>query len=524
MAEGTDSSSLLGALQAMQAQQARLAAEVKQIIARDGPDHAQDTDAAGSVQTKTTDATETRNGTAAPPRAAVASADDHPMTDAADKIAKGLSRRCYDDILTLVHDTFAASTSQQQELGFASRPTFLAELDAVLADVRSLRAPLSRIDDWLAAQKRAWLLDQLRDDVGVTALGAAHSGSRAAFRGQLTAAAFGDGATTATTATDAAKLLRTLLSDGDSAEASDLVQRLKTAATATERGSVYRDVVFPHGVPDVPAAQALAKRLAEGRVGLAQGLKEAVRELGGLDNDGDGDDTNSSNNSNNNTAQIEKHRKRLAELRRAKAAHEAQKLKKMKPVEVPYFLQEDTPCAACGRAADPQTSLFCTVCFLEVDSCLRADPTLWCSRACMAAAYPQHAATAHPCAAGDRCARARPEQGLARQEPRYCFCRECMRSFGIGTFYCTDRCAGRDFQRHREAVHLPHRALRADEHDDRADLSYSGRPGGTATSYTAADLAKHVLPVPEAFAGCQTKHPDWALKETPVAVVLPYAA
>ncbi len=61
--------------------------------------------------------------------------------------------------------------------------------------------------------------------------------------------------------------------------------------------------------------------------------------------------------------------------------------------------------------------------------------------------------------------------------------------------------------------------MRADTHDDGGDLSYSS---AAQVEYTAADIAKHLIAVEEAFAGCQKKHPDWALAERHVQLTLPW--
>ncbi|CAK7226655.1 hypothetical protein SCUCBS95973_006272, partial [Sporothrix curviconia] len=133
----------------------------------------------------------------------------------------------------------------------------------------------------------------------------------------------------------------------------------------------------------------------------------------------------------------------------------------------------------------------------------------------------RHLAANHACAAGDRCCRAKPEADVARDEPRYYFCRECVLSFSISTVYCNDRCAARDFRRHREKVHLPNREIRAEQRDDTSDLVYSSF---NKASYRAADIAKHLLSIRDALGSCQKKHPDWDLAETKVKITLPWSA
>ncbi|KIH90483.1 hypothetical protein SPBR_00549 [Sporothrix brasiliensis 5110] len=502
----TDSfeSNLLRLLQAMQEQKDTFTAEAKRIADHCHSEHAGD----GTAATNGTNNKATQGGdvemTDAPSKEATIA------TPATTNSAKAFfCRPCYNDFLTMIYQTYASPAQPQW---YATQQTsFVAEVGRLLDDVRNLRAPLSSVDNWINARKQAWLRSQLRDAVAVQTLAESLDAEKAAFHAQL-----------ADPTIQLDVLLHAVMTTAGNqvngererivADVQTATKKLQQASTdSNEKSTIYRDNLFPGGVPDLPAVRAIEKKLLDGTVGLDGGLGDVLREVyGGEDEDA-------------RAAKIQKHQKRLAELKRAKAAHEAQKLKKMKPVDVPYFLQDDTPCATCGKAADPQKSPFCEVCFLEVDYCLRENQTVWCSTTCMKDDYAAHLAANHACAAGDRCTRAKPpgDSSATRQEPRYYFCRECVLSFSIGTVYCSERCAGRDFQPHREKVHLPNREMRADSRDDRGELSYSS---ARKVAYTAADIGKHVLSLDEALASCQKKHPDWDLATTKVNLTLPWTA
>lgn len=369
MTHGFDSG-LLRLLQAAQEQKSTFAAELKRIADRCYAEHV------------TTTASETT-------KAAIRDDDvDTEMTDAdvqsTEVEGKGIlitdkaktsdfyCRTCYDDILTLVHHTYASPA--QPQWYDAQKTTFLAELDRRLESVRALRAPLDVVDEWITAQFHAWLRNQLQDAVALQTLMENWDADKETFQ-----ACMADSALTVP------ELLREIIAkagsfvNGDQvrvvADAETAAKNLQDTSSTAKKSAIFLGSLYPDGVPDLPAVRAIEKQLLDGTMGLEEGMSELVRDIY------DGEDEGAL------AAKTEKHRKRLAEMRRAKAAHEAQKLKKMKPVDVPYFLQDDTSCAACRKASDPQKSPFCMVCFLEVDYCLRQNQTVWCTTTCMKENY-----------------------------------------------------------------------------------------------------------------------------------------
>lgn len=92
----------------------------------------------------------------------------------------------------------------------------------------------------------------------------------------------------------------------------------------------------------------------------------------------------------------EMHKKRIEDLKRARAAHELQKSRKasgrkdsnQKP-QPPDEMYDQPPCTACGRELDLQDYVACPVCQILVDSGVRSKPTVFCSMACFSGEHGQ---------------------------------------------------------------------------------------------------------------------------------------
>ena len=401
MANGVETT-LLEQLRAMQAQKTAFDSEAKRLVGRCLSEHAGsatggETKANGNSGSETKDngedvdmldapgeleASTSAKATAAAPSRPPSATQPPPSTDETcndndAEQSRFLCRPCFNDLTSLIHNTYAAPSSaipSKKTFWYADKQqdTFLSKLDRILDDVRDLRTPLQHVDEWIATQKRVWLHNQLQAAAALQALGNTSVEGKSAFQ-TLLADPNGDlSRLLGAVADKAGEDKERILSDAKAAVKKLLQQ---TPNAGSEQGVVYRDNLFPSGVPDLPEARAIEKKMLDGKVGLDQGLSEVLRDIVGDDDD------------DSRAAKIEKHRKRLAELRRAKAAHEAQKLKKMTQTDVPYFLQDEATCATCSKACDPQKSPFCNICFLEVDYCLRENQTVWCSNACMKRNY-----------------------------------------------------------------------------------------------------------------------------------------
>lgn len=282
-------------------------------------------------------------------------------------------RPCYNDLIDLMRDSYAASTQAYWQ--GAQQTALLAELERFRNEARELRTPMTAAEEHIQAQTKEWLQEQLKNSAAVQMLAHQADASIPSLQSLLSDPTSQPN-DLVLSISDNAKSVVNGESEKVFADIETATKKLQQSiADPNTKSTIYREILFPSGVPDVPAVRAVEKKIADGTVGLDQGLGEMIRDVyGGEDEDA-------------RAAKIEKHTKRLAELKRAKAAHEAQKAKKMKPVDVPSFLQGDASCATCGKSSDPQKSPFCELCFLEFDYCLRDNQTVWCSSECMKKGY-----------------------------------------------------------------------------------------------------------------------------------------
>lgn len=87
-------------------------------------------------------------------------------------------------------------------------------------------------------------------------------------------------------------------------------------------------------------------------------------------------------------------------------------------------------------------------------------------------------------------------------EPLVVFCRECVEHLGQASIFCTVRCYGVNFQRHRERVHIPERERRKHEMDDKGQLELDP---DDETQYSARNIEDHIIHLRDAIAGWQQR-------------------
>lgn len=75
-------------------------------------------------------------------------------------------------------------------------------------------------------------------------------------------------------------------------------------------------------------------------------------------------------------------------------------------------------------------------------------------------------------------------------------CRECVGSLETPSVFCSARCAGINFQAHREQVHLPLRKKLGSVVDDSNKLVYDDE---AQSKYHAADIMEYLVPLAEAL-------------------------
>ncbi|KAM7205621.1 hypothetical protein V8F33_000947 [Rhypophila sp. PSN 637] len=222
--------------------------------------------------------------------------------------------------------------------------------------------------------------------------------------------------------------------------------------------------------------------------------------------------------------QAEKLKGRLADLKRARAAHELEKKKKAKTLansvknSVPDELYNLPPCAAaCGQTPSTEEFPCCIVCDILVTNGVQEQRTVYCSSECREKAYDDHVEATHACSAGDNCIQLQEQdedaiteddsfpEGMSSSTAH--FCSECLTSLKQPTLWCSAECAAHDFQQHRENVHLPERKkLKLDVAADKDQLVYDEQTGDKESSYLspkktyhAKDIKSHLISFDEAL-------------------------
>lgn len=284
--------------------------------------------------------------------------------------------QCYGAVLEAFRAHYAGATSdgQQpwQQKWSTSRSQFLSELNALIDSAKEYQIPPSAIDDRVRAERSWWYTERVR--VSLLRLMVEDPASRDAVLEKL------EDLPTETDPVTLAREVADILAKGRFAEGdgteTDLLEQLTAADTdPTKSGDVLlTDALFKNGDGTVPEdhqkyldmllLQGLSMEQVVDRI-----LDERQTAIGARE-------------------QTDKLDQRLDELRRARAAHEAQKTRKAQRREslaqqkLPDELYELPNCAVCGDAPRAEDYLTCSVCAILAAAGARAGPTVFCSERC----------------------------------------------------------------------------------------------------------------------------------------------
>jgi hypothetical protein len=91
-------------------------------------------------------------------------------------------------------------------------------------------------------------------------------------------------------------------------------------------------------------------------------------------------------------------------------------------------------------------------------------------------------------------------------------CQECIEDFDRSSIYCSSRCAAKDFQQHREAVHLPARENRSS--DTNADAKFLVYENEQKDKYHADEIENFVWTLEDVLERrFKNKNPDLKILE-----------
>ncbi|GAB1312184.1 hypothetical protein MFIFM68171_02394 [Madurella fahalii] len=402
---------------------------------------------------------------------------------------------CYASLLEAVRSYYLASTSPEW---FTPRRAFLAALDDMFAQAKEYQLAPSAIDARVREERGRWYAEQVRGRL-MRLLAVVDFAGREAVAARLEELASpspppsGDPARLATEIAgvlEEAGLLEPASERGGEA-GRGIAEMVLNASDEAARAAVLTDLLFaPPPPPPPPPPEGEADQQTYLDMLVDQGLTveqvvdrivEKRQQVAGT------------------KGQIAALSQRLDELRRARAAYELQKRRResLAQQRVPDEVYELPACVVCG--AEPMTRDFfnCTVCAILAGRGVREQQTVFCSRKCEEKGHASHAET-HTCSSASRCIQLRQkpqtEGDTHMQEPSpgpggLVFCTECLTSLRQPTMWCSLACAGDDFQRHREEVHLPERKKLSLDVDDEGQLKYSDLPGdGSERRYRAKDI------------------------------------
>ncbi|KAK3331050.1 hypothetical protein B0H66DRAFT_86454 [Apodospora peruviana] len=396
---------------------------------------------------------------------------------------------CYEKVLEATRSRYRRSSTAHQEW-FTTRRVFLQELDAMFADAKEYQLDPSKIDARVREERSRWYAENVR--ASLLRLMVEDPAGREAVFEKLEEPP-----------SDLAGLpkdITDILSKGlhPAVGVADVPDRLAAAKDSDSRVRLLKEAFFGNGDDEANLPEDHQKYFEMLKHGLSMEqvvdriLEDRQASIGARE-------------------QTEKLKRRLKELNAARAAHELQKSRKARnkasfaDQRVPEELYNIPPCAVCREVPNPQEFLCCQICAVLVGRGVQDQQHVYCTPECEGKGHSTHADT-HTCASGDDCIELQYEDDTMENDgmpsnsgDKTNFCVECLSSFKLPTQWCSLACAGKDFQHHREAVHLPWRKKLGLDGEVADRLSYDSVAEGdsttesTARRYHAKDIAAETI-------------------------------
>ncbi|KAI0399258.1 hypothetical protein F4802DRAFT_611025 [Xylaria palmicola] len=376
---------------------------------------------------------------------------------------------------------------------FSGRRAFLLELDGLFAKARHHKVDFKTIEQRIADEKKEWFRDKVRN-LGL------HSATRSLAEARTLQQKLND---RSILADQLLSELRDCLDVDAKLREEDVfdtfAKQVKTAQAPAARAHAYVNALFqPERDPSGAAkSQKYMDMIGDGKP-VAEVINTMARDRQSAKVDLD---------------QKQKLHKKLEELRRARAAHELAKnkrdrIRQEKARVASSAADTQPPCSVCSKTVDQRTFLACSLCQLLADYYKLLDqPTLFCSDKCHEEGYDTHVAASHECWSGPDCLNmtdvdTQMDTRMIIDEPPLVFCRECVEILGQTSVFCSVRCFDRNFQRHRERVHLPEREKGKHEIDDKDELETHPNDD---TKYWAKHAEAHVISLQQAITDWQQR-------------------
>ncbi|KAI0130113.1 hypothetical protein BJ170DRAFT_301029 [Xylariales sp. AK1849] len=389
---------------------------------------------------------------------------------------------CWSRLLNRMRDRYLNSATKEW---FSGRRLFLQDLDALFSQAHEHKTDLKTIEERITEEKKEWFRDKVRN-LSLT------SAARDAAEARALQQKLND---RSIPADRLASELRDAFSDGaviNEEALNTFLDRLTAAKSPQARSEAYIEMFFQPGHDPVGATKS-QKYIEMVRIGtpITEVVNTMVR------------DRQSNQGSQDRKQALQK---KVEELRRAKAAHEADKAKKAKQrqekLNAAAAAEERhnyPPCSVCAKAIDIQNFSSCPVCLVlsERYRILDDRPVVFCSTECDEKGMYAHIEESHTCASGQDCINIQDEDVSMDEGSNVLgFCQECVIDLEIESLFCSIQCLDRNFQRHREEVHIPKRDHAGQIGDDEQDLEYESED---KSRYRARKIEDHFIVLEDAL-------------------------
>lgn len=281
-------------------------------------------------------------------------------------------RECYGKVIDRMRSRYSDPRAAENEFSATAEPT-RKELDELFAAAKEYKVDLADIDRRAQEERKRSYTHQVKASPSIL------KSLEELLDGKELFASIG--VTDATFEQVVAELREALGGSGvlngeaGAVGAEKALQRLMEAKTPEERLQAYKQAFFLEKPEEAASGktQMYLDRLQEGATmdDIVNKISVDRRSsIGAMD-------------------RKEMHKKRIEDLRRARAAHELQKSRKANHRKNYYEqppaseeLYDQPPCRACGKKVDTRDFVACPLCQILWDAKIQKKPTVWCSLEC----------------------------------------------------------------------------------------------------------------------------------------------
>ncbi|KAI1258897.1 hypothetical protein F5Y18DRAFT_322711 [Xylariaceae sp. FL1019] len=401
-------------------------------------------------------------------------------------------KECWKVLLNRMRDRYLLSADKEW---FAGRRAFLQELDSLFAQALQHEVDIQTIEQRVMEEKKEWYRDKVRN-LGLHVAAKTPADARTLQQKQNDR-----GIPVEQLGTELKASLKTDI-DLSNEEFGAFLESLKAAQSSPQsvqaKAEAYIEILFRPG-RDL-AADAKSQKYID-MIKDGKPISEVINTIHR--------DQQSAKGGQDEKQQLQK---KLEELTRAKAAHEADKAKRdearQAKIRTTASSEAETVlgnCSVCGKGVNRERLVVCPICQVLAELYkVRSEPTFLCSEGCLEDGYQHHAKENHTCASGQGCTTLHdPDVEMdGTGGPVTIFCKECVEDLETDSIFCSPRCYDANFQDHREDVHFREREKQGIEADDEKLLVFD--PDQPRT-YRAKVIEEHFVTLRDALGQWEAK-------------------